>query len=70
MPSIAETLDRQGYERGRKHSDLRARRAERKNKLRTAVKMKESGAEISFISKITEVDKDRLERFFKKIRFG
>lgn len=71
MPSIAETLDRQGYERGFakaiQFADLRAKREVRKKTLRTAIKLKESGAELSFISKITEMDKVLLERFFRKV---
>ena len=70
MPTIAETLDRQGYERGIKFADLRAKRAERKIKLRTAIKMKKKGMDFQFIQEMTELDKTLLEKFFKKIRIN
>ena len=40
------------------------KRAEHKSKLRTAINLKKEGAELKFISRITELPEAYLERFF------
>ncbi|MCP5500600.1 MAG: Rpn family recombination-promoting nuclease/putative transposase [Leptospiraceae bacterium] len=71
MPTIAETLIKEGYEKGiaeaKRLADLQTKRAERKGKLRTAINLKKAGAELAFIAKITEFDEVYLNRFFCRL---
>ncbi|MCB1158575.1 MAG: Rpn family recombination-promoting nuclease/putative transposase [Leptospiraceae bacterium] len=83
MPTIADALEQRGYNRGeqigyskgeqigyskgKRLAELRAERAERKEKLRTALKMQEAGSELAFIVEITELEKAYLIRFFRRV---
>ncbi|MCP5500234.1 MAG: Rpn family recombination-promoting nuclease/putative transposase [Leptospiraceae bacterium] len=52
-------------ERKAELAERKAERAERKKALRTALHLQESGSELAFIVKITELDEVYLQRFFK-----
>jgi hypothetical protein len=64
--------DKQKAEADKQKAELKAERkakiAERKKSLRTAVNMKKKGLlDIGFIAEVAELDKDYLERFFRKV---
>jgi hypothetical protein len=65
----AEVEKRRAEERERRaeeNAKHKAKIADRKKALRTAVNMKRKGSDIDFISEVTELDKKYLERFFLK----
>ncbi|MEM7181533.1 MAG: hypothetical protein AAF518_11515 [Spirochaetota bacterium] len=62
MPTIAETLDRQGYKRGfiaGKHVERR------KGLLRTALSLWQKNCDIPFIMEVTGFEKDFLQTFIR-----
>ncbi|MEM7183671.1 MAG: Rpn family recombination-promoting nuclease/putative transposase [Spirochaetota bacterium] len=71
MATFAEKLEKKGYDKGllkgKSLAKLQIQRANRKSKLRTAIRLKEEGSELAFIAKITELDIKYLETFFRKI---
>ncbi|MEM7179752.1 MAG: hypothetical protein AAF518_02485 [Spirochaetota bacterium] len=52
----------------RKLAELREKRRERHNSLRTAIRMKQKDCELTFISEMTEIPTVKLVRFFTKLR--
>lgn len=80
MPTIAETWEMQGFIKGEKIGiekgieqgfekgiEKGKKIAERKKALRTAINMKKKGCDLDFISEVVDLEKKKLERFFKKI---
>ncbi|MEM7184192.1 MAG: Rpn family recombination-promoting nuclease/putative transposase [Spirochaetota bacterium] len=71
MATFAEELIQEGYDRGllkgKNLTELREKRADRKRKLRTAIRLQEEGSELAFIAKIIELDTKYLETFFQRI---
>ncbi|MCB1157689.1 MAG: Rpn family recombination-promoting nuclease/putative transposase [Leptospiraceae bacterium] len=56
----------QEIEKTQRLASIREKRAEHKSKLRTAINLKKEGAELKFISRITELPEAYLEKFFRK----
>ncbi|MEM7185003.1 MAG: Rpn family recombination-promoting nuclease/putative transposase, partial [Spirochaetota bacterium] len=79
MVTFAEKLIQEGYDKGfvkgeevgilkgKSLTELREKRANRKSKLRTAIRLKNEGSELAFIAKVIELDSKYLENFFQKI---
>ncbi|MEM7180923.1 MAG: Rpn family recombination-promoting nuclease/putative transposase [Spirochaetota bacterium] len=71
MPTIAETLRKEGYLQAQEHgkylAELREKRADRKRSLRTAILLLNEGSEFAFIQKVTELNATYLTRFLHKI---
>lgn len=81
MATFAEELIQEGFVKGEKvglrkgkklaelRVERRAKRADRKRKLRTAIRLKKEGSELAFIAKIAELDVKYLRAFFQKIDY-
>ncbi|MCB1157905.1 MAG: PD-(D/E)XK nuclease family transposase [Leptospiraceae bacterium] len=59
-------LAQEEIEKTQRLASIREKRAEHKKALRTAINLKKEGAELKFISRITELPEAYLERFFRK----